>query len=133
MEPRENIMTEQLRIGQLYPTPIPPGASRVGNQGTGQTSGKSFQDILDGKILRFSHHAEVRLKQRGIELKPEQMDKIESAIDKAEAKGAKDSLLIMNDLALIVNVKSRTVVTAMDGAQLKDNIFTQIDSAVVVS
>ncbi|WP_438446898.1 TIGR02530 family flagellar biosynthesis protein [Gorillibacterium sp. sgz5001074] len=123
---------EQMKIGQLYPTPIPPGAARPANQGSSQPV-KSFQEILDGKVLKFSHHAEVRLKQRGIELKPEQMTKIESAIDRAAAKGAKDSLLIMNDLALIVNVKSRTIVTAMDGAQLKDNVFTQIDSAVVVS
>lgn len=125
---------EQMKIGQLYPTHVPPGAGRLGNQGAAQTAaGKSFQEVLDGKVLRFSHHAEVRLKQRGIELKPDQMKKIESAVDRAAAKGAKDSLLIMNDLALIVNIKSRTVVTAMDGAQLKDNIFTQIDSAVVVS
>lgn len=124
---------EQMKIGHLYPTPVPPGAGRPGSPNAAQQAGKSFQEILDGKVLRFSHHAEVRLKQRGIELKPEQMVKIESAIDRAAAKGAKDSLLIMNDLALIVNVKSRTIITAMDGAQLKDNIFTQIDSAVVVS
>lgn len=126
-------MTEQFTIGKLYPTTVPPGAKRVATQAAGQSGTQSFQDILDQKMLRFSKHAEIRLQERGIELKPEQMAKIESAIDRVAAKGAKDSLLIMNDLALIVNVKSRTVVTAMDGAQLKDNIFTQIDSAVVVS
>lgn len=127
-------MTEQLKIGQLYPTAVPPGAKRTSNAPGSQATGRSFQDILnDTQQVRFSHHAELRLKQRGIELAPDQMSKIQSAVDKAAAKGAKDSLLIMNDLALIVNVKNRTVVTAMDGAQLKDNVFTQIDSAVVVS
>lgn len=126
-------MNEQIKIGQLYPTAVPPGAKRVNQASNPQASGKTFQQVLDDQGLKFSHHAELRLKQRGIELKPEEMKKIESAVDKAAAKGAKDSLLIMNDLALIVNVRNRTVVTAMDGAQLKDNVFTQIDSAVVVS
>lgn len=126
-------MTEQMKIGQLYPTPVPPGAARIGKQNPGSTAGTSFQAILDRQVLKFSHHAEERLKQRGIDLKPEQMTKIEAAVDRAAAKGAKDSLLLMNDLALIVNVRSRTVITAMDGSQLKDNVFTQIDSAVVVN
>ena len=69
----------------------------------------------------------------GIRLENEQMAKIEAAIDKAAAKGAKESLLLMNDLALIVNVKNRTIVTAMDGQSMRDNVFTQIDSAVVIS
>ncbi|MDF2924719.1 MAG: flagellar biosynthesis protein [Paenibacillaceae bacterium] len=126
-------MTEQLRIGQLFPTAIPPGAVRTGQASGTPASAKSFQEYLDDSQLRFSHHAELRLKQRGIVLQQEQMQRLESAVDKAAAKGAKDSLLIMNDLAFIVNVKNRTIVTAMDGAQLKDNVFTQIDSAVVVS
>jgi flagellar operon protein len=125
-------MSEHLKIGHLYPTPVPPGAKRS-SVSAAHASGRSFQELLDDKALRFSHHAEVRLKQRGIEFKPEQLQKLESAIDQAAAKGAKDSLLILNGLALIVNVKSRTVITAMDGSQLRDHVFTQIDSAVVVS
>lgn len=128
-------MTEQIRIGQLYPAPVPPGAKRTTGAGAAQNSGavKSFQQVLDDNVLRFSHHAELRLKQRGIVLQPEELLKMESAVDKAAAKGAKDSLLIMNDLAFIVNVRNRTIVTAMDGSQLQDHVFTQIDSAVVVS
>ena len=125
-------MSETLKIGHLYPTAVPPTV-RKPNGSTGSTQGRTFQEMLQENVLRFSHHAEVRLKQRGIELAPEQLSKIESAIDKAAAKGAKDSLVLMNNLALIVNVKNRTVVTAMDGSQLKETIFTQIDSAVILS
>ncbi|MBC8079443.1 MAG: flagellar biosynthesis protein, partial [Gorillibacterium sp.] len=71
--------------------------------------------------------------QRGVNLKPEQLEQIRSAIDKAEAKGAKDSLILLKDMALIVNVKNRTIVTAMDGASMKENVFTQIDSAVILT
>lgn len=127
-------MSEQVRLGHLYPTSVPPGAKAIARTDLQQAAGsKSFQQVLDESTLKFSRHAEIRLQQRGIELKPEELAKIQTAVDKAAAKGARDSLLIMNELALIVNVRNRTVVTAMDGAQLKDNVFTQIDSAVVVS
>lgn len=127
-------MTEKLTIGQLYPTPAAPSSRRgVVSQAPAGTHGKSFETILQDNVLRFSHHAELRLKQRGIDLKPEQMAKIESAVDKAAAKGAKDTLILLNQTALIINVKNRTVVTAVDGANMTDNVFTQIDSAVIIS
>lgn len=126
-------MTDQIKLGHLYPTTVPPAARKSNvrpNQGSGSVS---FQNILDQSVLRLSNHAEHRLQQRGIQLKPEQMAKIESAVNQAAAKGAKDSLILMNDMALIVNVKNRTIVTAMDGSSMKDNVFTQIDSAVIIT
>ncbi|MNG22446.1 hypothetical protein D3C84_1069280 [compost metagenome] len=89
--------------------------------------------MLDSKVLKFSQHAEVRMKQRGIQLQPESLTKIMNAVDEAESKGAKDSLIVMKDIAMIVNVPSRTVVTAMDGKQMQSNVFTNIDSAVILS
>lgn len=128
-------MNEPIQIGALYPGKIQPGITgavkRSGNQAA--LSSVEFKDVLQSKLLHFSNHAVKRLEQRGIELKPEQIRKIESAIDQAAAKGAKDSLVLLQDMALIVNVGNRTVVTAMDGGSMKDNIFTQIDSAVIIS
>jgi flagellar operon protein len=131
-------MTNPISIGHLYPNRIPPKANNHASSSqsltpTGEVQ-KSFKQIFDEKlVVRFSQHAEQRLKQRGIEFNPEQMAKLEIAIDKAAKKGAKDSLVLLQDVALIVNVKNRMVVTAMDGSSMKDNVFTQIDSAVVVS
>ncbi|WP_434753026.1 TIGR02530 family flagellar biosynthesis protein [Paenibacillus amylolyticus] len=102
----------------------------------GETSSapvKPFAQVLGDNLLKLSNHAAKRLEQRGIELKTEQMKQIGSALDKAAAKGAKESLILMQDMAFIVNVKNRTVVTAMDSASMKDNVFTQIDSAVIIS
>jgi flagellar operon protein len=125
-------MMERISIGQLYPNAVPPTRTRQPVSTT--TSGsQSFDQILQKQFVRFSHHAEERLKQRGITFGPEQLAKINSAIDKAAKKGAKDSLMLLGDTALIVNIKNRTVVTAMDGASMKDNVFTQIDSALVIS
>ena len=84
-------------------------------------------------MLKFSNHAAKRLEQRGIELGSSQLDQISSAVDKAAAKGSKESLILLKDMALIVSVPNRTVVTAMDGSSMKDNVFTQIDSAVIIS
>jgi flagellar operon protein len=93
----------------------------------------SFSEVLNQQQLKFSHHAEQRLQQRGIQLLPDQIERIANAIDQAASKGAKDSLVLFRDIAMIVNVPNRTVVTAMDGNSMKEHIFTQIDSAVVVS
>ncbi|WP_438432447.1 TIGR02530 family flagellar biosynthesis protein [Gorillibacterium sp. sgz500922] len=126
-------MNEPISVGRLYPSPVPPGIAKRPAQPAAEqaASGAKFQDLLQEQ-LRLSKHAQNRLQERGIHLKPEQMEQIRSAVDKAEAKGAKESLVLMKDMALIVNVKSKTIVTAMDGASMKDNVFTQIDSAIVL-
>ena len=77
--------------------------------------------------------AEMRMQQRGMAVQPEQWSKIEAALDQAASKGAKESLVLLNDMALIVNVQNRTIVTAMQGSAMKNNIFTQIDSAIIIS
>lgn len=82
--------------------------------------------------LRFSNHAVERMQARGIRFQPDEMLKIESAIQKAASKGAKDTLLLSDKAALIVSVKDNTVVTVMDKANLKENVFTNIDSTVVI-
>jgi flagellar operon protein len=82
--------------------------------------------------LKFSSHASQRLAERKINLDPATMTKVTEAIDKAEAKGIEDTLVLTNDAALIVNVKNRTVITAMDKQSLNGNVFTNIDGAVIV-
>ena len=82
--------------------------------------------------LKFSQHAIERMRSRGISFSPEDLGKIDQAIGRAAAKGSRDSLLLMGDSALIVSVKNKTVVTVMDQAGLKDNVFTNIDSTIVM-
>jgi flagellar operon protein len=97
-------------------------------------AGAQFGQILDRQInnVKFSQHAIERLTSRKISFDQEQMAKLNNAVDKAAQKGARESLVLMNDLALVVSVKNRTVITAMDGASMKDNVFTNIDSAVII-
>ncbi|MMZ59250.1 hypothetical protein D3C76_1172850 [compost metagenome] len=127
-------MSETIRIGNLYPGRVQPNVLQPAkNVKLNGTQDSTFKEILQDRLLHFSNHAVKRLEQRGIQLMPEQLSKIETAIDNAAAKGAKESLILMKDMALIVNVDNRTVVTAMDGSSMKDNVFTQIDSAVIIS
>jgi flagellar operon protein len=69
---------------------------------------------------------------RGISFKPDELSRLSDAIDKAAKKGSKETLVLMGDNALIVSVKNRTVVTAMDREAMKENVFTNIDSTVIL-
>lgn len=91
-----------------------------------------FQDALQKSSVKFSQHAQARLKARDIQLSNVELQKIDNAVTKAAAKGAKESLILMKDLAFVVSIKNKTVITAVDGASLKDNIFTNIDSAIIL-
>ncbi|MBZ4645862.1 MAG: flagellar operon protein [Clostridia bacterium] len=96
-----------------------------------------FDDILREKLsntqeLKFSKHAEARLKSRNISINPEQWQKIRDAVAKAEKKGVKESLILMDKLALVVSVKNKTVITAVSNEELKENVFTNIDGAVII-
>ena len=103
----------------------------------GTLDGKSFEDIFQQKLkstsaLKFSKHASQRLDDRNIELTEEQSQRLEEGVQKASAKGITDSLVLMDSLAFIVNVPNQTVVTAIDQTESEDNIFTNIDGAVIV-
>lgn len=98
------------------------------NDSTGGDFNSIFKDKLEG--LKFSKHAELRLQSRNINLTQVQKDKINAAVTKAGEKGVKDSLVIMDNLAFVVNVRSKTVITAVNSSELKDNVFTNIDGAV---
>ncbi len=84
------------------------------------------------EALKFSAHAVDRMKSRGISFAPDMMKNIENAVSRAASKGSRDTLVLAGDNALIVSVKNNTVVTVMDRAAMRDNVFTNIDSTVVV-
>ena len=97
----------------------------------------SFNDYLKtavekGNEVKFSGHAAERIAFRGISVGSEEVTKLNEAVKRAEEKGARESLVLMNDLAFIVNVKNKTVVTAVDGNSMKDKVFTNIDSTIIL-
>jgi len=120
-------------------TPIVPAkvAGLPDNKNAQAVSGQSggFQQVLNQEVsgLKFSQHAMQRLGSRNIQLSAPQLTQLKQAVDKAAEKGSRDSLVLLNkDLALVVSVTNRTVITAMDGSSIRDNVFTNIDSAIIV-
>jgi len=92
-----------------------------------------LQTTVDrGLGLKFSAHAKERLGLRNINLSEGDVARLTSGVDKAASKGARQSLLVMDNQAFIVSVTNRTVITALDGSSMKENVFTNIDSAVIV-
>lgn len=99
-------------------------------------SNGGFDNILQDTLkksaeVKLSKHAELRLQERNIKLTDAQQQKIRQAVDKAEQKGVRDSLVLVDDIAMVVNVRNRTVITVVGSGELKDNVFTNIDGAVI--
>lgn len=127
-------------IDKIYfpePLPINPVQKPAQPQPAKQGGAKSgFATILDGKMptegVKFSQHAQERLRSRGISLNEADMKRLEGAVDSVAQKGGRESLIMLGDAALVVSVKNRTVITAMDRGSMQGNVFTNIDSAVVL-
>lgn len=98
-----------------------------------RTGEVDFSRLMHKKAgeLKFSAHAQTRIKSRNIPLTDEVMAKLDKAVAGAEKKGSRDTLILLSNLAFIVNIPNKTVVTAMDGENIKDNVFTNIDSTVI--
>jgi flagellar operon protein len=98
---------------------------------------ESFSDLLNKEIegggdIKFSKHAQTRLESRNISLDSNDLSRLSSAVDKAASKGVSDSLVLMDKMAFIVSVPEKTVVTAMPVDEAQENVFTNIDGAVII-
>ncbi len=99
---------------------------------------ESFREVLDQEQIlssgevKLSAHAQSRIQERHIPMTVQDMAQLNQAVLKAEAKGARESLILMQNKGFIVSVPNRTVITAIDQAQMRDNIFTNIDSTIIV-
>ncbi len=129
-------MTDKFNI---YPQPIVPLGQPVAPRPKGQPAaggGPSFEELLQGQVrgpgkLQFSRHALSRMESRGIQFGPEALSRLESAVSQVNAKGGRDSLVLLDQTALVVSVKNSTVVTVVDQQSLTGNVFTNIDSAII--
>jgi flagellar operon protein len=108
------------------------GNEDVAPRRVGKEAANRFDAIFKEELekVKFSNHALKRLESRNIQLGDNDLAKIQVAVEKAEAKGSKDSLVMMDSTAFIVNIPNRTVVTAIDVANSSENVFTNIDSVV---
>jgi flagellar operon protein len=120
------------------------GVGRPGTSGAAPgrvappAGGPSFADVLKSRsdatrsdAVRFSGHALERIQRRNIPLDGPVAARLQAGVDKAAAKGVRDSLVLVDDTAFVVSVRNRTVVTAVDRDNMKEHVFTNIDGAVI--
>ena len=134
-------MSTDARVSPPRGTERPGGVERVTTTRPGRTdpTGGGFDRLLAQRLdganapepLRWSAHAKERLVQRRIAITPEVHERLEGAVAKAAAKGSRESLVMVDDMAFVVSVKNRVVITAVDKAGMKDQVFSNIDSAVL--
>jgi flagellar operon protein len=112
---------------------LPQGQTNVQNTPNTPIEG-NFHQVMEGVLhnkreLQFSKHASMRLNARDIRLDKSQMERLEQGVAKAHNKGIRDSLVLIDDIALVVNITNKVVVTALNR---QDQVFTNIDGAVIV-
>lgn len=124
MDPR---LSPVSRAGGLSPLETARPASRPA-----PTDGPSFAETLGGELgIRFSAHAQARLDSRGVSFDSSQLERLQSGVDAAAAKGSREALVLLDTVAMVVAVKNRTVVTALPHDDAGPAVFTNIDSAVI--
>jgi len=140
-------MTTPIRLDQnqsINPTaaagkkPAPAGSPFVKNANSPsfaqtlaeKTSTAEKTSAAQAGEVKFSNHAQQRLEKRQISLTEDGLARLSQAVDKASQRGGRESMVLMDDMAFIVNVKDRVIVTALDSASRREGVFTQIDSVV---
>jgi flagellar operon protein len=129
-------MSYRVINGQIHP--IEPIGGFSQQKSTGKSKNNvDFKNILKKEInekegFNISAHAAERLRSRSISLNEQDMKTINEGINKAEQKGCKNSVILYKDLALVTSIKNRTVITAVDKNSAKDNVFTNVDSVVLL-
>jgi flagellar operon protein len=115
------------------------GPARIGPQPANRPApadgapGASFGDALAaaGERLTLSRHAQHRVERRGLQLDDQRLARLEGAVNSAALKGARNSVVMLDDLAVVVDIQQRMVVTAMEREGGRDRVFTNIDSVVI--
>ncbi len=122
-----------MKIGTKVPITADQGMAESGKrQGRPDVEKEAFARGLRAAEVKFSAHAQKRMQLRGVELTEGDQTRLRDTIDRMAEKGAKDALILLRETALLVSVKNRTVITAVDEASARENIFTNIDSAAIL-
>jgi len=126
------VTVDKLLLSQQV-QPVSP-VTKPGGKPVQKTGSSAFDKVLASQTeeIKFSSHAQQRMRSRNINFGPQEMSQLQNAVQKAREKGARESLILMGDMALVVSIRNNTVITAMDGQSIKENVFTNIDSAVVL-
>jgi flagellar operon protein len=124
-------MTKPVQITPTGYSAPPSAQARRPQPAAGPSFAEAIQQASTAQGLKFSNHAVQRMQRREISLNDDGLARLADAVEKAEQRGGRESLVLMDDLAFIVNVRQRLVVTAVDARSRGEGVFTQIDSVVL--
>lgn len=124
-------MNDSIRISNNNLNQKNPSGVKIQNNSNQIDFVEALTQKTKEQAIRFSNHAQKRLQSRAIQLGDDGLARLAQAVEKVEKRGGKESLVLMDDLAFIVNVKQRLVVTALDSNERGEGVFTQIDSVVL--
>ena len=118
------IIADAKRVGQS--APAAPNPTRA-------PAAPGFGDVLAQRTagVQFSGHALQRIERRGIPMDPQTLVRLNEGVNRAAAKGGRESVVLVDGTAFVVSVRNKTVITAVDPAHMRDHVFTNIDSAVI--
>lgn len=133
-------ISQGIKVGNFQrPTNLIEIATRNKNneRTTDKTGKSSFKEMFSKELasernISISKHAHERMFSRGIELNPERLNQIADAMDKAQNKNSRETLILADDAAYVVSIKNRTIVTVFDKNNLREGVVTSIDSAVIL-
>ena len=122
----------------LNPALVPPvgataPAARPASAPPAAPKGPSFAEVLSKRTggVQFSGHALQRVERRGIDTGPQTLERLDGAVQRAAAKGARESVVLLDGTAFVVSVRNKTVITAVDAQSMREHVFTNIDSAAL--
>ena len=119
------------KINSTIPVERKAAGGSQSSQGKGNFAATLVQETRRQESLRVSAHAQSRLNSSQVELTESHLERLDGAIARADEKGLNQSLIMMDELALVVSIKNRVVITAVSGERIKDGVFTNIDSVVI--
>ena len=131
-------MVDKVSLQAMQPTPVDRLKQKQGQSTSpsNPTQEAGFEALLKAQLgrpaaVQFSAHAQRRIESRQIDFGNAEVERLEQAVEKAAKKGSRESLILMDDLALVVSIKNKVVITAVDANARKDSVFTNIDSVVL--
>ena len=117
--------------GTGYVAPVSPARPAGGAPGNAGAPGSFAEELQSAKGLQFSKHAAERVQRRGMTEDPQTVKRLENGVDLAASKGSRSAVVMVDDNAFVVAVPNRTVITALDKAHMRSQVFTNIDTAVI--
>lgn len=128
-----NVSVTTGSTGAVQNTPQSPDIRKPEDSDFAKELKNQLEAYKDEGGVKFSKHAMDRISERNIDMNAENMlDRLNRAVTLAGEKGSDDALVMLGSTAFVVSVKNNKVITTLTADDMQGNIFTNIDSTVIM-